>query len=318
MSNNRLIDFLALIRFPLGVMAAISGLAAGFVVIRLQWSTEYSILKIFEVYWVHILVGMPIPALIVWGSMAINDYYDLESDIANNRLDRPLVRKVFTPNLALYSSILMFVLGALLSIVLINLGLLDVNYMVVVFTIIFIFIAISYSTWLKKYGFLGNIGVSLSYPAAIILGGFVVGFKNDPNNTVLLTIASFGLLIFFSALGREVLKGIMDVEGDRVQGVKTIAIRYGEKNAATFTFVLYLISILFAPIPLFLGLKDHTLSMVFYIGCVALMIGINLFTSYRLMKNPSKQNGIKGRKYTKIAFWFAVLGYFASAVVIGI
>ncbi|MHA1992343.1 MAG: geranylgeranylglycerol-phosphate geranylgeranyltransferase [Candidatus Hodarchaeales archaeon] len=315
MSNNKLIDFLALIRFPLGVMAAISGLAAGFVVIRLQEPLTFDLVRIFEVYWPNIIVGMPIPALIVWASMAINDYYDLESDLTNNRLDRPLVRKTFSPNVALYSSIIMFILGALLSVLLINIGELEDNYFVVIFTIAFIFIGISYSTWLKKYGFLGNIGVSLSYPAAIILGGFVVGFKND---LAVYTIIAFGLLIFFSALGREVLKGIMDVEGDRVQGVKTIAIRYGEKNAATFTFVLYLISIVFAPIPLFLGLKDHTLSMVFYIGCVALMIGINIYTSYKLMKNPSKENSIKGRKHTKIAFWFAVLGYFASAVVIGI
>ena len=132
MSNNFVKDFLSLIRFPLGIMAAISGLAAGFVVIRLQ-SQEPSVLKILETYWVHILIGMPIPALIVWASMAINDYYDLESDIANNRLDRPLVRKAFSPNVALYSSIVMFISGALLSVVLINLGLLDVNYMVVIY-----------------------------------------------------------------------------------------------------------------------------------------------------------------------------------------
>ena len=294
-------------------MAAISGLAAGFVVIRLEDPNNTSILKILTDYFFHILVGMPIPALIVWGSMAINDYYDLESDKANNRLDRPLVRNVFSPSVALYSSLLMFILGAFLSFVLINLGLLAVNYMVVVFTIIFIFIAISYSTWLKKFGFLGNIGVSLSYPAAILLGGFVVGISNEE---VLYTILSFGLLIFFSALGREVLKGIMDVEGDKLQGVKTIAIRYGEKKAALFTFSLYLISIIFAPIPLVFGLRDHLLSSIFYISCVTLMILINLYASLNLIKDPSKENGIKGRKQTKIAFWFAVIGYFASAIVL--
>jgi geranylgeranylglycerol-phosphate geranylgeranyltransferase len=308
-------EYFRLIRFPLGIMAAISGLAAGFVVIRLQ-SQEPSILKILEVYWVHILVGMPIPALIVWASMAINDYYDLESDTANNRLDRPLVRKVFSPSLALYSSIVMFIIGTFLSILLINLGLLAVNYMVVVFTIIFIFIAISYSTWLKKYGFLGNIGVSLSYPAAILLGGFVVGFTEDPENIVLLTITSFGFLIFFSALGREVLKGIMDVEGDKLQGVKTIAIRYGEKKAAILTFILFLISIPFAIIPLFLGYSGHLNSTILYAVFVALMFIINFYTSITLIREPSKENGIKGRKFTKIGFWFAVIGYFTSALVI--
>ena len=313
MSNNIIMEYFRLIRFPLGIMAAISGLAAGFVVIRLEDPNNTSILKILSDYFLHILVGMPIPALIVWGSMAINDYYDLESDKANNRLDRPLVRNVFSPNVALYSSIIMFILGAFLSLVLINIGLLAVNYMVVVFTIIFIFIAISYSTWLKKFGFLGNIGVSLSYPAAILLGGFVVGITND---TVLYTIISFGLLIFFSALGREVLKGIMDVEGDKIQGVKTIAIRYGEKNAAFFTFVLYLISILFAPVPLVLGFNGYLLSSIFYVGFVSLMILINLYASMNLIKEPSKENGIKGRKLTKIGFWFAVIGYFASALVL--
>ena len=312
MNKETIVDFLRLIRFPLGIMAAISGLAAGFVVIRLK-SPEFSLLQIIEVYWLHILIGVPIPALIVWASMAINDYYDYPSDKANHRLDRPLVRNAFPPKVALISSIVMFVIGALLSAVLVNLGLLDVNYWVVVLTIVFIFISISYSTWLKKYGFLGNIGVSMSYPAAILLGGFVVGFGND---LIFYTILTFSLLIFFSALGREVLKGVMDVEGDKVQGIKTIAIRYGEKNAAFITFFFFIIAAIFAPIPLVLGLNGHLLSSLVYGLFVFLMVVFNLHAGLRLIRNPTKETGIIGRKQTKIAFWFGVIGYFLSAIFI--
>jgi geranylgeranylglycerol-phosphate geranylgeranyltransferase len=181
----------------------------------------------------------------------------------------------------------------------------------VLFTLLFIAISVSYSTWLKKYGLLGNIGVSMSYPAAILLGGFVVGYQTAE---VFITVGSFGLLIFFAALGREVLKGVMDMEGDKLQGVQTVAVRLGPKNAAVITFILMIISTFFVPIPLLVGLNGRLTSSIIYAGFMILMIIVNFRASLALVLDPSKETGIKGRKQTKIAFWFGVLGYFFSAL----
>ena len=305
-----LLDLARLLRFPLGVMASISGLAAGFIVIRLQ-DSSLGIIDIITIYWVQILIGLPIPALIVCGAMAINDAMDYESDKANNRLDRPLVRGVFSPLFALSLALIMLAIGGLLSIVLVNLGLHYVNYWVVVFTFGFIAIAVSYSTWLKKYGFWGNVSVSLSYPAAILLGGFVVGFQRAD---VLIAVASFGTLIFFTALGRELLKGVMDLEGDKLVGVMTIAARYGPKTAAIGSLLCFLTSASIAPIPAYFAFRDHSLSLLLYAAFVILMIGLNIYAGLALVREPSHEVSTKGRKRTKLALWSGTLGYFLSAI----
>ncbi|MHA2365756.1 MAG: UbiA family prenyltransferase [Candidatus Hodarchaeales archaeon] len=309
---GKLSDFSDLIRLPLGFMASLSGLAAGFIVIRLQ-NPDLNILDIFlREYLGQIIIGFPIPLLIVCASMAINDYYDYPADVKNNRLDRPLVRNAYSPTFALNSAIIMFVIGLILTIILFIFWE-HVEIYIIVAALFFILIAVSYSTWMKKTGLLGNIGVSSSYPAALILGGMVVGIT-DHNARI--TIFSFGLLIFFSALGRELLKGVMDIEGDIEVGVNTIAVRYGPKNAAIFSTVLFLIAVPFAPIPLIFGFNSNIISFVIYSLLIGLMVLIQLYSGIILIKQPIKEIGIKGRKTTKLAFWAGVLGFFLSALTI--
>ena len=311
---NKTKDFMALIRFPLGVMASISGFAAGFAVIRLQ-HPDYTILYFLQLYWLNIIIGIPIPFLIVCASMAINDYYDYPADRANNRKDRPLTRNVFTRNFALYTALIMFLLGATLSVFLINVGPVQNNYWVVFFALLFIGISISYSTWLKKNGFLGKIGVASSNPAAINQAGFVVGFDKTE---ILVVIVAFGFLIFFTALGREVLKGVMDMEGDKQAGVKTISIRYGPKNAARITLLFFIIGLLFSPFPIIYGLIGSPLSATIYAIAVVAMAIMNFKAGISLIMTPTKEVGIKGRKENKLAFWFVVIGFLISAITIGI
>ena len=87
-------DFSNLIRLPLGVMASISGIAAAFVVIFLE-NPDFNLLTVIDTYLGQIIIGLPIPFLIVCGAMAINDYYDYEADLQNNRMDRPLTSGKF-------------------------------------------------------------------------------------------------------------------------------------------------------------------------------------------------------------------------------
>ena len=308
-------NFSDLIRLPLGVMASISGLAAGFIIILIENST-YSLLDVFKNYLGQILVGLPIPFLIVCGAMALNDYYDFDADLKNNRLDRPLISGIYSKSFALNLSIIMMVLGAILTVILYLFWPYRVQIYIFPAVLLFIGIAVSYSTWLKKYGFLGNIVVSLSYPAAMFLAMGVVG-ASDPE--AILTLTSFVIMIFFSALGREVLKGVMDIEGDKTQGVKTIAVRYGAKKAAIFCTILFLVAVPFAPIPLILTFWSRSLlASVLYTVSIGATLLLLLSSGINLIRDPSKKVGIKGRKQTKLAFWSLVLGFFLATIVLGL
>ena len=312
-------DFSNLVRLPLGVMASISGLAAGIVAILVD-NNSYNLYSVYTIFLWQILVGLPIPFLIVCGAMALNDYYDYEADLKNNRKDRPLISGKFAKKFALNVSIIMMVVGALLTLILyIFWGYSGGNHRVQIYifpaVLVFIGIAISYSTWLKKYGFLGNIAVSLSYPAAMMLAMGVVGVTSSD---AIISISSFVVMIFFSALGREVLKGVMDIEGDKQQGVKTIAVRYGAKKAAYFCTILFFIAVPFSPIPLLITFSKNILSAVIYTIFISVTLILTLDSGIKLIKDPSKETGIRGRKQTKLGFWTLVLGYFTATIILGI
>ena len=182
--------------------------------------------------------------------------------------------------------------------------------------LLFIAIAVSYSTWLKKYGFLGNIAVSLSYPAAMMLAMGVVGATNSD---AIISITSFVIMIFFSALGREVLKGVMDIEGDKTQGVKTIAVRYGAKKAAYLCTFFFIVAIPFSPVPLIFTFWTNTLlGSIIYSVCIAITLLLLVLSGVNLINNPTKEVGVKGRKQTKLAFWFLVLGFFIATILLGL
>ena len=308
-------DFSDLIRLPLGFMASISGLAAGFMIILID-NTEFNLIDALQTYLGQIIIGLPIPFLIVCGAMALNDYYDYEADLQNNRLDRPLISGTYSRAFALNLAIVMMIAGAVLTIILYMFWPYRVQIYIFPAVLLFIGIAVSYSTWLKKYGFLGNIVVSLSYPAAMMLAMGVVGARDSEG---IFTLTAFVTMIFFSALGREVLKGVMDIEGDKAQGVKTIAVRYGAKNAAIFCSVLFIIAVPFSPIPLFLTfLKRSTIASVFYVVSISITLLLLLYSGFTLVIDPSKETGIKGRKRTKLAFWSLVLGFFMATIFLGI
>ena len=191
-----------------------------------------------------------------------------------------------------------------------------VNLAVIPAVIFFILISISYSTWLKKYGFLGNIAVSISYPATMILAMFVMGVSSAE---AMFSIAAFVTMVFILGLGREVLKGIMDVEGDRDTGVETIAIRYGQKNATILSIAFFITAIPLAPIPLITTFfARNTLSSIIYIIFTSTSLILFNYSGYKLLKKPNKENGIKGRKLTKLGFWALILGFFLAALFLGV
>ncbi|PNX51274.1 MAG: hypothetical protein BV456_03865, partial [Thermoplasmata archaeon M8B2D] len=81
-------------------------------------------------------------------------------------------------------------------------------------------------------------------------------------------------------------EGIVDVDEDRIHGVKTYAASFGVKNAARISFILFLIALIMGII---LFLKT-VLSYVFLISFIYIWIYIT-YQSYRLI--TSKKEDMK-------------------------
>ena len=171
-------------------------------------------------------------ALITGAANTINDFYDIEIDRINKPA-RPLPSGKVSPQTAFFWAIFLFIAGVGTSL-LIN----KTAFWIASTASVLLFF---YSYSFKRLPLIGNFTVSLVAGLAFIYGGVSVGrFKQA------LIPATFAFLFHF---GREILKDIEDISGDRAGRARTFPICCGVKAAQmliTFIFFL-LISATFLP-----------------------------------------------------------------------
>jgi len=231
-------------------------------------------------------------------AFALNDYFDYEVDLANKRFDRPLVRGDLSRRTAFLFFVLLAPLGFLTAI-LISLEAFLLAFAVTVAGYL-------YDVKLKEYGFAGNVYIAFSMAAPFIFGSVVA------TKTVVPSTALLALLAFFSGVGREIMKGIEDVEGDAIRDVKTIARVKGVESAAKLSALMFVFSVFLSFIPPLL-LAEYFLDLK-YILPVALTDILLISVSLNLLMGNSDRESIrKYRKKTLFAMSFGLVGFFAGA-----
>ena len=200
-------------------------------------------------------------------SMAINDYYDREID-AINEPKRPIPSGRVSPQGALILTLLLSLVG-LFSSWLISWSAFGVAFFAWILMIV-------YSMWGKKQGFLGNLMVSICVALPFVYGGLLSG-------RVWASI-SFSLIAFLSNTGREVTKGIVDIQGDKSAGAKTVAVVYGATRAADIATLFFIAAVASSVIPVYLSLVSK-----WYIPFVLVTdIGL-IVSSYQIIADPSRK-----------------------------
>ncbi|UCE04894.1 MAG: geranylgeranylglycerol-phosphate geranylgeranyltransferase [bacterium] len=207
--------------------------------------------------------------LVAAAANVINDYYDVEIDKIN-KPHRPIAAGFVTPNEGFIYSLILFLLGIAFS-YMINWQ----AFAVCVFSSVLLFL---YSFRLKRTVLWGNISVSLATALAFIYGGIAVS-----RLSYALIPATFS---FFYHLGREIIKDVEDIEGDRADKIKTLPIKYGEITALHIATWIYIFLIVLTVMPyLFNIFGIYYLVMVLFI--VDLIVGCVLFSMWR---NPESNN----------------------------
>ena len=105
-------------------------------------------------------------------------------------------------------------------------------------------------------------------------------------------------------LGREITKGIVDVKGDLTEGIKTLAVRYGEKQAAITASIFYVSAVCLTPIPLLLGLVSVWFIPFVLVTDVGLVV-----SSSSLLKDYSRESARKIKKLVLVWFIIGLLAY---------
>jgi len=99
-----------------------------------------------------------------------------------------------------------------------------------------------YNLKLKKLGIWGNLIIGLNV-AALFAYGSILTYILHPAAGLAWVPICVGLCAGSGNVGREVIKGLPDIEGDRKAGVRTIAVKFGPKVTAVIA-ALFLLGLL--------------------------------------------------------------------------
>jgi geranylgeranylglycerol-phosphate geranylgeranyltransferase len=230
-------------------------------------------------------------------SMAINDYYDRETD-AINEPNRPVPSGLIKPKEALAFSLILTIIGFAAA------YLTNTIYPLCLVTAIIAWIAFAvYTSIGKRSGLPGNFLVGACVAIPFVYGSIAIA------NEVKLNVLISASMAFLSITGREVTKGIVDAQGDRMQNVKTVAVRYGEKTAAVAAALFYLSAVSLSPIPWLLNLVSF-----WFIPLVAVTDFGLVASSFMLLNDYSRENARKVKNLVLLWFIFGLLAFVVGAL----
>jgi len=224
-------------------------------------------------------------------AFALNDYIDYEVDLRNRRMDRPLVRGELSRRSALIISIALAPFGFVFAYL--------ISIQALAFVLMVSILSYIYNVKLKEFGLIGNAYIAFTMCSPFLFGGIVAGGIN-------VQIAVLSILAFLSGLGREIMKGIEDVEGDALRNVRSVArsdIRFAYKLSAFL--IASSVSLSFLPI-FHYGLDPFYILPVF-LADVLFIKTISDLLSF-------EENISKLRRITLLAMGFGLAGFLLGAI----
>jgi geranylgeranylglycerol-phosphate geranylgeranyltransferase len=213
--------------------------------------------------------GFLTASLMMAGTMAANDVYDVEIDRVNSP-QRPIPSGTIQRRDAV-------VLAVVLSLAALGFSAL-LNLWTFLTALVALGLMVYYNTKGKKTGLIGNGVVSFNVALPFFYGGLAA-------NSITPLLFIFASIAFLANFGREVAKGIADVKGDSLRQVRTLAATKGAKVAALASAGLFVVAVLLSFLPPFL----EKISWPYFPLVVIADAGF-LYSAYRLVKNQTSDN----------------------------
>ncbi len=238
----------------------------------------------FSSYWPNLIYGFITGFTLTAASMTINDYYDREID-AVNEPSRPIPSGLIMPREALAFAFILTAIGFTTAYL--------TNVLCLIVATIAWIVFVIYTTVGKRTGLPGNLLVSTCVSIPFVYGSISLV------NIVKLNLAVFASMAFLSNTGREITKGIVDMKGDEMKNIKTIAVRYGTRNAAFAAATFYLAAVFLTPMPWFLNLVSFWFIPIVSVTNLGLVA-----SSFILLKDYSRENARKVKNM--VLLWFTI------------
>jgi len=285
-----------LMRLEHGIMIFIAILIGG--IIALEGKQLPSWDKLFLTFFTALLLET--------STFALNDYYDLEIDRYNKRQDRPLVRGDLQPRTALTLFYILFPLGLICSFL--------VNITCFIIALVTAILAILYDTKMKKIKLIGNFYIAYVMAIPFVFGGAAVLPSNIVSLTISPVIYIIAFIAFLTGMGREIMKDVMDFEGDQKKGVKSFPTYIGSYKANLLAALFYIAAIFLSFLPFFLKRYGVYYLNYTYLFFILLTDTILLSTSLQIVFKKKPHLRVY-RRFTLIAVFIGLLGFLISVFI---
>lgn len=232
-------------------------------------------------------------------AMVLNDYFDIEVDKINDPT-RPIPSGQIKPKQALHFGIILIVIGVSMGIGIDTFEWLEFKsqFGVSIITSIICAIMVStYTNYMKRYSIIGNLAVSVGVWMGFLYGDLVFDFHFEALPECMAFAA------FMLNFGREVMKGIIDIEGDRANGVRTVATLTGPKWTAIIASSLWFLTVSGSIIPLFVAEAS-----IVYLSSISVSITLALICMIWLL---SSQEIATVRKIKTLVLWTMLISLVA-------
>ncbi|MDM7275382.1 MAG: geranylgeranylglycerol-phosphate geranylgeranyltransferase [Thermoprotei archaeon] len=242
--------------------------------------------------------------LIVFSIMVVNDIVDLEADRVNVPW-RPLPSGRLGVGLAWRLALAYALLGVAVTF------LVEPMPETTLIALWFLALAHFYNFMGKRVLIAGNVIVAFLTAFPLVYGVFIARHYLGPlwGFDDYLRVSIFWAMVFLSVLGREVAKGIVDVEGDRAVGAKTIANTYGESKAASLSSSLYAASIALSLLPPVLGLVN-----AWYIAIILPVDAMVAVEAARLVRSPTRDTALSHKKRVLALMSISMVGLLVGSM----
>ena len=248
------------------------------------------------------LLGFITSFTLTGASMVANDYWDRFVDKVNTP-NRPIPSGLISEKIALVYAFILIVIGISTAIL--------TNILCLAIAIVALSISLLYSFKGKETGLTGNFMVSACVALPLVYGGFLYkGFSWDFAG--LWSLFFFALMAFLANTGREVTKSIVDVEGDRLRSVRSVALNYSEKTAVFGAISFYILSVGLSVFPWLLGFTSW-----FYLPFVILADAGFIASSLMLLRDGSKENAKKMKNMVLLWMMIGLLAFIAGSLRVG-
>lgn len=233
------------------------------------------------------------------GTFALNDYFDLEVDRRNRRMDRPLVRGALKPVTALYLYFIMVPAGLAASFM--------VNITCFEIAAINAVLATLYDVKLKETKVIGNFYIAFVMAIPFIFGATAVSPSIPP---IIFLIA---LIAFLSGVAREIMKDVMDFEGDAARRTRSFPLYLGKRGANAVASLFYILAVVLSFIPFVFSIDSAYYHDYIYLSIVLVTDVMLAYTAVSIISAFDAETLDRFRKISLLGIFIGLVAFLAGA-----